>query len=197
MSDSVQAGPTPFRKVANKEVQRRDKPRISDVDPKIAFIHAENYFAASEILMDYMLHDNTRRVNVANVVLLTFAAECFLKCLLFLDKGSFPQRHELVELFDELDPENRKRLEEYNEDFCSTIAIAAQRKANTPHIKYDIRSLLNDSSTSFIDTRYMWEKAHKSVPAVFGWGMDTVLLSLRKRILDLKPDWRELVPSDP
>jgi HEPN domain-containing protein len=171
----------------------RVKDRKGDVIPQNACRHAEQYFAAHKALEKYMSEINSRGVNIPNVVLMAFSVECFLKTILLLDKGSFLRSHNLIELFDDIGDENRKAISDFNDQFVAACPHAQKIKKKNPNAKYDIRTLLRDSAESFKDIRYMWENEHKFIPATFGWGLDGVLFALRKRILEIRPEWKEVM----
>ena len=188
-----------LKKSARGNLQVAAKVRVKDrkcgVDPKSTCHHAESYFSAHEVLQKHLHEITPLSLSAVNVVLMAFSVECFLKTILLLDKGSFVRSHNLIELFDDLGAENRAALSAHTEKFCAESLLWQSIIRQNPKDKHNIHTFLSDSAESFSKIRYMWEEEHERIPATFGWGLDSVLFSLRKRILEIKPEWVEFMRS--
>jgi hypothetical protein len=122
------------------------------------------------------------------MVLSVFASELYLKCLLCVERGTFPDTHDLKALFEELQPATRRALENlWDADMRtprhqkSMEAIRALPEGK--NVRLDLQYALDLGANSFIQLRYIYE--HKK--ALFLLGDFPNLL--RKVILERFPAW--------
>jgi hypothetical protein len=126
------------------------------------------------------------------VVVQAFTTELYLKCLVLLSVGKAAWGHELVDLYNKLDPKAKQRVETlYNQ------ALQAKIKTINPNIvellPLSLANKLKECTNAFDAFRYGFEQ-------VGTWTSPTgtppmpvpgeLLDAVRNAILELKPDWR-------
>ena len=109
-----------------------------------------------------------------SLVLQSLAVEIYLKCLVYVDVGSAPRTHDLVELFESLSPGTQAELE--------TVY-----KAHTQRDYYadNIRKVLVDARNAFITFSYAFEIAPNRRSSHCPW----VGYCARQIIIKRNPDW--------
>src|SRR5258708_3118503 len=76
------------------------------------FEHASNFHESDQRLRKSVLQDNQwREIAHPAAVLVVFASELYLKCLLCTERGDFPREHNLEKLFNKLRPGTKELLE--------------------------------------------------------------------------------------
>jgi hypothetical protein len=154
-------------------------------DPQRIFKAAEVFLEAS-----ILLHDNVvltqLRMAVPWGVTGAFALELYLKCLLTIECGMYPEDHDLKELFRNLPRQTRDALRKKHDDLAEkdTHFAVAREKIG---IQTNLDSLLETGKDAFTQLRY----AFKEDP-IGTWGLNIFTWCVRERILSLRPDWRRI-----
>jgi len=156
--------------------------------PKSIWLTAEVFRNSADYLMDRLYRSDTdvvtrfRLMGVAYVNA-AFAIEVYLKCLIEID---------LVTLFDQLNAANRTRITEI---FDETI-VNNESVKNVPagHVAppTDLKSVLDILKNIFVEFRYVYSFGPNAVH-----GINEVMIAVRKRIIELHPNWESLEPAFP
>lgn len=154
---------------------KRSKSRA--FDPSRIFQSAEAFFRAVYALQDAAQAGNRNIVPMVLAVNSAFAFELYLKCLITLERDSFEGGHDLQKLYDQLSPETRRELESAHRQI--EISSTALEGARARGVKTDVISLLEVGRNAFTLFRYAFEDTEDSV-----WGLEGVMLLVRKRILE-------------
>ena len=135
---------------------------------------------------------------IANSV---FALELYLKCLLMVVKGKYPQVHSVVALFYDLPDDEIARLRKLHRQIHrahfpagSDLAASPPRSA-APHPESAaaaadarLEAILQGAKDAFTVVRYAYER-----PAEAAGGIPDVTVAtetVRGRLLVLRPEWR-------
>jgi hypothetical protein len=164
-------------------------------DPKAICMQAENFLIASRVLVHHLGATFDMRLVIPDMIVRAFCTECYLKCAITLEKGSYSQGHNLMAFFNQLSDPTRARLAAYNEKFCSFSPTVKATQQQAPHVKHDIVSLINAAKDAFTLMRYSFEG--RALPKDFGFGLDPVIFALRRYLLDVQPDWKSFVQGWP
>jgi hypothetical protein len=163
--------------------------RRTELDPRDIFEHASRFHSSDLLLRRGITGPNDFPVVAhPSMVLSAFASELYLKCFLCVERGTFPDTHDLKALFEELQPATRRVLENlWDADMRtprqqkSMEAIRALPEGK--NVRLDLQYALDVGANSFIQLRYIYE----TKKAFFLLGDFPNLL--RKVILDRFPTW--------
>lgn len=136
-------------------------------------------------------------VNSVSITTQAFALELYLKCLRYIEVNDFTFGHVLIELFEKLSEENKNKIiiiykELLNRD-VSMIEIEKQFGASM-EIETDFHVLLKSASKAFVEYRYLFELDPKENGY---FNISNHIFSVRKLILELRPEWPSLIPNFP
>ena len=118
-------------------------------------------------------NDNNReiqRYGPVCVVVAAFSVELYLKCLLSIECGQYPETHDLQKLFDQLKRETREALRKTHDA--------------RPSRPGKLDDLLAKGGDTFNKVRYLFEHRHQ-IEFGLNWFGEVV----RQRIINLHPDW--------
>jgi len=154
-------------------------------DPKGVFLTAETFRAGSLVLGKYgMPH-----LMLPMVVCAAFSLELLLKCLILIEGHDFGKDHSLESLFSKTTPESQKTIRaSYEVHRAKREAMYAALK-NVPAPKTDFDFVLHASAKAFEHFRYAYEGI---VEEGEGWLANEIHDCVRERIVELKPDWKNL-----
>jgi hypothetical protein len=128
-------------------------------------------------------------VSTPAMVMSAFASELLLKCLICLDTGNVPPRHELRKLFDRLPKVNQDRIEQ-----LWNLTVVPLRKAgwetargrlSDAIVSGDLRANLSAGNDAFRQMRYIYEPQQAKQICFFLYDLPKVL---RFVILERKPE---------
>src|SRR5690242_19504209 len=117
-------------------------------------------------------------------------AELYFKSLIRLDKPSYPEKHDLVDLFSEIEKSRREKITRYFRDNCAHVSDYIKReaeKSNRSAPKVTVNHVLSVSRDAFVIMRYP-----QGLPAGSGWLASDVMEGTRQTILEQHPDWERL-----
>jgi len=144
----------------------------------------EHFLVAADIL---------KRVNnnlgYPIVVAEAFATECFLKCLSLLETGQYKEVHDLAKLLESTSAESRKKIADW-----WTAAEMPHGKPKALGLPPDVKvpgnfeEALAMSKDAFLSFRYVLDD-------VAGWWLSALQFDVRRRILELKPEWGANPPA--
>jgi hypothetical protein len=138
----------------------------TNLDPRKIFVHATKFHEADHRLRNTVPPDRPEDVpKIAHpaMVLSAFASELYLKCLLCIEKGSAPEEHNLKKLFNGLQLETRRRLEDlWDEDIRRPermkVIDAVRKLPGGEKLRLDLPYMLDIGANAFIELRYFYEK---------------------------------------
>jgi hypothetical protein len=119
----------------------------------------------------------------------------YFKSLIRLNKPSYPEKHDLVDLFSEIDRLRREKITRYFRDNSAHVREYIKRQAiqhgkRAP--KVTVNYVLSVSRDAFIIMRYP-----QGVPAGSGWLAFDVMEGAWLTILKEHPDWERLRQTEP
>jgi len=120
------------------------------------------------------------------IVLKSFAAECYLKSLIKLETNEDPEHiHNLLELFDKLTLESKKRIQKMWDRTSKHILDSGRRKLREKGMRVPktFRGAINESADAFLDWRYHGKDAN------LGFSMLSFPMCVRCRIMEVMPEW--------
>jgi hypothetical protein len=130
---------------------------------------------------------------VPTTVLIAFAAELYLKCLLVINGATNLRDHDLLNLYDRLLPAQKQRLEELFQasfaDNAFLIAHQAEMQATHPGIVLNMRECVAGTRRAFVEFRYVYENGTEGSLSSF------IGAPLRKYIIEDKPEWQKHVDA--
>jgi hypothetical protein len=144
------------------------------IDPKYIFDAARDFQIGSGFLAEQF--GQPIWPLRSTVVTAAFAAELYLKCLLFLTTNAIPHAHGLVDLFDKLLPETKNLVEEMYHRVTSDS-------------KSSFREALDEHNKTFVDWRYLFEQQD----GAFNLNFKPLLnasSALQQAILGFRPEWK-------
>jgi hypothetical protein len=139
-------------------MSRNDK---KAVDPFLIYQQAEGFSLAHDALCNIDMPIAERMLTgSATVVLSAMSSELFLKCLICIQTGRAPRGHYLKQLFDQLEPDTRKRIiavwdaKVVPRHRAQWDAMEAGLKVRFPR---DLPSILALANKAFEKVRYSYE----------------------------------------
>jgi HEPN domain-containing protein len=173
------------------------------VDPRDIFMQATRFRNTCVLVASALPQSDIYGVPLT--FLHALAIELYLKCLLHLTGKPGTDGHELKrELFDELDESTKQRVvryykEELPRDPLLLHAVARCIAAGETDVSFEIESVLERINNIFRTIRYLYEGKAEVFPKVRGYsgtvGMDDVLRAIERVILEIEPDWSNIVPD--
>ena len=139
------------------------------------FEAAEVFREASELLRANLV-PTQMRMAAPWAVNGAFALELYLKCLLTIECGAYPDSHDLSELFRNLPRQTRHTLRKIHDKAADQDATFARARA--AGYQTDLASLLEAGRDVFTQLRYAFENDPKGM-----WGLNIFSFFVRKRIL--------------
>ena len=133
---------------------------------------ADCFRLSARLLFEEVLQGKTRFA-LGFGVLAAFSVELFLKCLLVIEAGQYPETHNLKKLFAQLKPETRNELRKKHD-------ANAERKAKFGTLE----ELLEQGQDAFERFRYSFEKGEET-----GFALNLLGEVVRQKIISLHPDW--------
>lgn len=126
---------------------------------------------------------------IPTLVLQAFATELYLKCILVLNTGDAPHVHQLVQLYQQLTPTQKTRVEElYNAECQSDLAFQGMQ-GTEPTTTFTLVYALQEMNRAF----EAWRYAYESVPEKSFLGHPWIAAA--RLILELRPDWLPIVAA--
>lgn len=163
-------------------------PRFTPNNPKEVFEQAERFHLTAMVLSERFRETNNASYIMTMCVNSAFAIELYLKCLLFIEKGKYPDRiHKLDELFNKVSHKNQKILCEYYNKFTDEGRIKSKILEIHPDRKTDLISELSESANAFTLIRYIFDNKH------FVYTVGDLKNPLHRLIMELKSEWRPLI----
>jgi hypothetical protein len=183
---------------------KQEKPAIP-LDPVKIFLHAASFHKSYDFLCrstanlaadaDNLTKDQRFGI-IAHpaMVLSVFASELYLKCLLCVEKGVVPAKHDLMVLFEGLDVSTRHELDDlWDADIRrperKMVLDQIRQMPNGQNLRLDLRYALEKGANAFNELRYFYEREQS-----FFLLSDFPFL-IRKAILRRMPSWTSLVPK--
>lgn len=116
------------------------------------------------------------------------ALELFLKCLRMIESGGFHKRHELDQLFRDLQKSTQHEIRRRHDE----IQSSAERgpffaKLRADGFKTDLESLLKVGRKTFEHFRYAFDP--QIVAQKTTWALDDFMRIVRNMILEKHPEW--------
>ena len=160
----------------------------------------DEYYLAAEALQN--LDDGiVAHTFYAQVTCRAHSAETYLKCLCLIEGAEFEANHNLVSLFGRVSSESRKLIKRWwdksNKQTLKTHKFVVQARTGevTPikdmpgfELPSSLQRALEESKNASVLFRYSTDKIAK-------WVLLNFPLLVRRRILQLKPDWRDSCPT--
>lgn len=157
----------------------------SKIDPQRIFITGEAFLEVCKVLVAAL---NAGNRNILALVLATNSAltlETYLKCLLFLQKGSTFGGHDVYKLFKHLPHATQSELSAAHDKFIADNPALKSKWMESTGIELDLESLLKAGRDTFVKFRYAWEE----IPSKTNWGLNGFIKCVREYILKLHPEW--------
>jgi hypothetical protein len=158
------------------------------IDPRAVFTNAERFMAGAMILSDSQKRPGGEELWIPTQVLLAFALELYLKCLLNINGCLIPGSHNVALLFANLPETTKAKITKRFKSETKNNQEFLQFVAKHPQFKNDLPSVLNDAATAFEDLRYIFEGKPKDMCGRLWWPT----VAVRAAILEIHPAW---VPS--
>jgi hypothetical protein len=115
------------------------------------------------------------------VVCSAFSVELFIKCLVMVEGGKAPQRHDLKMLFSRLTPDSRAAIAQRFDELIAASPTAQAIKAQFPNVLLALDDVLDTVDRVFEHWRYAYEGQAGSV-----YGLGELGQAVRERILELR-----------
>jgi HEPN domain-containing protein len=152
-------------------------------DPKLIFKTADIFSETAKTMLLKSKVEGKLYLTFAFGVNAALATELYLKCLLLIECGQFPKRHNLKLLFGQLKPGTRQILKRKHDE------IVRQDQRLEIFLKHgmtlDLDSLLEKGQDIFEQFRYPYEPNTKEV----FFGLTGLIACTREYILSLNPKW--------
>lgn len=155
------------------------------IKPLGVFKSACGFRKAAKLLKETYKKGEYDLLNPCNVNL-AFAAELFIKCLLYLNAASVPKHHELKELFRNLSKIHRQRINKLFMEEVKKKPYIARIEAIEPSFKFEINEVLEASNDSFKEWRYIFEEREQTVQF---YGVEEFVDALHTYIQTVKSEW--------
>ena len=178
---------------------------MATADPHALFRHAEAFEHASVRLSPS--RDESPEALAPYVVNSVFALELYLKCLLVVVKGKYPQVHSVQALFFDLPEDEIRRVRKLHQRIFRAHAVGARaglgrgekhrrsgRRGHHEPADLDVQAderfdaILAGAKDAFTVARYRYEDAPGAAEGIPDVGV--VIASVRGRLLALHPEWR-------
>jgi HEPN domain-containing protein len=160
------------------------------------FLAATNYFRTHQLIHSALDYDLNRLVQggyaLPTAVLSAFASELLLKCIICIETGKAPHGHPLKALFDQLSPTSRTELQRLWDEYAQQRAEewGYLEKRYGHEIPRTLSEALTAGSNAFEVLRYGHHERPKK--SFTGYGLDDLPHLLGQRVLQLRPEWRDL-----
>jgi HEPN domain-containing protein len=178
---------TPCPKLSTKQTEEKAQIGTGEVvesREKSIFKTADIFGEAATTLLHKAWEEKKPYLNFAFGVNAALATELYLKCLLLIDCGKFPNIHDLRLLFDRLTSETRRTLEKaHAKEVKNDPALTIMRKHG---VNTELDTLLEKGKNVFVLFRYPYEPARTD--DVF-FGLSALANCARRHILTLHPEW--------
>jgi hypothetical protein len=158
------------------------------IDPKQVFMTAEVY-RASSVLLAKLIGSGMPHFMIPMVTCSAFSLELHLKCLILLDGGAPKREHDLEKLLSLLTPESQRTIRACYDVQQPKVQAMYAAVPGVPHPSTDFDFVLRASAKSFEKFRYAYEGI---VGDKQGWLADEIRDCVRARILELRPEWKDL-----
>lgn len=173
------------------------KQALGAIAAEKVFEHAECFYRASAALRSHLpVHlrpDHFENIHAAVtlteplIVLDALASELFLKCLICIETGSTPPKHDLKQLFDKLSDTARTRIQGF---WDSEIAVSRREKWDSLEklglkIARDLPSALAKGAKAFERYRYSYEGNTEDLH----YYLEDLPPLLERLILEIKPEF--------
>ena len=180
--------------------KRQDEPEFPPLEPAVAFdikiasgyqalvakdlfMSAQRFREAADVLSKHISENLELHLGQPYAVVCAFSIELYLKCLLVMERGSYPRDHDLEELFRNLGSGTKGTLtRRFNSLDEKSNRRAAMRKDG---FQTDLKTELKRSKDAFELLRYAHE--HESKRAAFG--LSLLIPCLVQVIFEKQPDW--------
>lgn len=167
-------------------------------DPRQIFRIGEWFYLASSTLGERV--PKTRVLFLPAIVMIAFALELYLKCLIAIEtEATPPSGHNLRRLFNKLTSKTQDKIRHYfdNPTEQGEINWREKMKNPPPHIPkeafpspYDFDSILDVSADAFVQLRYVFERKKA------GWNAHYIVKCTRQVIVEIHPDWDKPEPNN-
>lgn len=123
------------------------------------------------------------------VMCASFSSELYLKCLVLVEGGNYGKDHDLKMLFERLTRDSQENIRKRYEPkrAAEDARYAAANLPARPRTDFDY--ILEVSSKAFVKFRY----AYEGLVGPIGWGNRLIDECVRERIIELRPDWKNLL----
>ena len=152
-------------------------------DPKLIFKTADIFSETAKTMLMVSQSEDKPYLNFAVSVKAALATGLYLKCLLLIECGQFPKRHNLKLLFGQLKRSTRQALKKEHDEM-----VRWDKKVETlvkRGMKLDLDSLLEKGQDIFEQFRYPYEPTAKGV----FFGLTVLIACTRRYILKSNPEW--------
>lgn len=174
---------------------------MATADPHALFRHAEGFRAASQRLLP---ERGAPREHLAPYIATSvFALELYLKCLLMVVKGKYPQVHSVLALFYDLPEDEISRIRKLHRQIhrahfpAETAEPARASRSDSGTSERDatdpadarLDAILHGAKGAFTVVRYGYERTgadERGIPDV-----SVVTEAVRGHLLALRPEWRD------
>ena len=162
---------------------------MATADPYALFRHAEAFERASVRLAP--APGEPAEALAPYVVNSVFALELYLKCLLVVVKGKYPQVHSVQALFFDLPDDEVRRVRKLHRQIFRAHAVGAGSGGNDLDRRADHRfdDILAGAKDAFTVARYRYEDARGAPEGIPDVGV--IIASVRGRLLSLRPAWSD------
>jgi hypothetical protein len=117
------------------------------------------------------------------IVIQSFATELYLKSLIVNDGGD-PWGHEVLDLFQQLAPARRARMEQFYDEECKADGAFIDMQRSEPNVTFSLTWSLTEMNHAFKTWRY----AHES-PGPQNSFLGRPWIAARRLALELQPSW--------
>ena len=157
--------------------------------PESIFQHAAKFRLAQKVLDSVALGDPYGGALAEPLcVLAAFTTELMFKCLIYVEGGSPPPTHDLLELFERLSGPTRERLEAMWTDFVRLHPDEVEEfeRGSGAALDPELRLALAAGRKAFEQIRYFYEG-----PKDFAFYLSRLPDMLAKVVFELRPDWAQ------
>ena len=158
------------------------------------FQSAMTFQEASEMMHEQATARGKIHLGIPYVVLSALAFETYLKCLLTIEAGQFPDSHNFKTLFQQLPRDTRHKLRKYHDTHALPNMVGTEL-LQKHGLKWDWDSLLEENQDAFVLLRYPYEPQVREKIKVFG--IKTLIRCTREFIFDRCPEWTRDEPTSP
>ncbi len=165
-------------------------PIVKEKDMTESMFKTARFFEkASAVLNRELGKTNNFALLIPGIVNSAFSLEVYFKCLYKLESGAdYPKKeHNLLNLYNALDPETKKRIKVRYGELSEKNPIAQAAKSKHKGLNTELEYVLAQAGNAFVEWRYNYENE----PHNF-YGVDDTIRAVRQRILESKPEWKSL-----